>query len=157
MKLFRLVSFTVVGFLFMQGAQQAWAQNPFARPGMSPYTRPAYSPYLNLNRFGSSAAQNYYGIVRPELQANAELLQLQQRLGAQQQAITSLQYSEFQTGHGAGFMTHHRFFMTGFGQAGGSRPTGGSFTGGTGLGQAGIGGIGQTQRPPVSSVGAGRY
>src|SRR5262249_30441774 len=132
-----LASVTAVGLLLLLGAEPVWAQNPFARPGQSPYTRPAYSPYLNLNRFGGTTSQNYFGLVRPELQALTEDERIRgQILSLQQQGLATQQYSEFMTGHTTGFMTHHRFFMTRTGQQGG----GGGFTGG-GTGLIGGGGF----------------
>src|SRR4051812_18227610 len=41
---------------------------------------PTVSPYLNLLRPGNSPALNYYGLVRPQFQTNADLLGLQQRM-----------------------------------------------------------------------------
>ncbi|MBY0457645.1 MAG: hypothetical protein K2V38_09930, partial [Gemmataceae bacterium] len=46
----------------------AFAQQPGA-----PIQRPPYSPYLNLLRTGGTTAQNYYGLVRPEIQARQAL------------------------------------------------------------------------------------
>lgn len=45
-----------------------------------PGIRPAYSPYLNLTRAGNRAT-NYYGLVRPEVEARAAYLNLQQQVG----------------------------------------------------------------------------
>lgn len=55
----------------------ASAQGPYVRPQVNPYYRPPVSPYLNL-AIGGSPGINYYGIVRPQLQTNAALQQLQQ-------------------------------------------------------------------------------
>ena len=38
-----------------------------------------FSPYLNLARGGNSAAVNYYGIVRPQINMQAQLQNLQQQ------------------------------------------------------------------------------
>src|SRR5262245_21876578 len=38
--------------------------------------RPVYSPYLNLNRSGGTLAQNYYGLVRPEIEFRNNVNQL---------------------------------------------------------------------------------
>jgi hypothetical protein len=77
----------------------ASAQFPSTRPagplsggiGSSPST-PGFSPYLNLSRGGSSAAANYYGIVRPQLsmQSSIQALQQQEAAGfAQEDPLTS--------------------------------------------------------------------
>lgn len=42
---------------------------------------PGFSPYLNLNRGGNSAAQNLYGIVRPQLGFQSSIQALQQQAG----------------------------------------------------------------------------
>lgn len=41
---------------------------------------PGFSPYLNLNRGGNSAAQNLYGIVRPQMSIQSSLQSLQQQV-----------------------------------------------------------------------------
>ena len=42
--------------------------------------QPAVSPYLNLLRGGSSAAINYYGLVRPAMQFQSAIQNLQQQV-----------------------------------------------------------------------------
>ena len=49
--------------------------------GSSPST-PGFSPYLNLSRGGNSAAANYYGIVRPQLNMQSSIQALQQQEAA---------------------------------------------------------------------------
>ncbi|HXG11631.1 MAG TPA: hypothetical protein VNK04_17885 [Gemmataceae bacterium] len=109
-------------------------------PSQVPYTRPTYSPYLNLFRRGTPLYQNYYGLVRPEIETRANIQRLQQQVTANRQAITSAE-QEVETGllpptgHRFGYMTHTRFFMNhgasgvgGFGGVGGFR-SGGAATG----------------------------
>ena len=48
-----------------------------AQPPRGPNLPPAFSPYLNLARPGADAAVNYYGIVRPQVQATAAIQALQ--------------------------------------------------------------------------------
>ena len=59
----------------------------FQPPGsyVRPYqpSRPTVSPYLNINRGGTSPAINYYGIVRPQMQTQQNLQDMQQQLTAQ--------------------------------------------------------------------------
>src|SRR5262249_23468152 len=96
---------------------------------------PGFSPYLNLLRSGSSPAINYYGIVRPEITFGNSLYQLglqqnilqgqQTDLGNQQSALAA--YTTLPaTGHGTGFQTQNRYFMTngGIGQGAGFAPGG---------------------------------
>lgn len=67
----------IVGMFAWLDGQSARAQGPYVQPMTNPYARPAVSPYLNLAR-GGNPGINYYGIVRPQLQFNSSLLQLQQ-------------------------------------------------------------------------------
>lgn len=69
-----LTTATVIAGMDVQPAR---AQGPYVRPQVNPYYRPPVSPYLNLT-IGGSPGINYYGIVRPQLQTNAALQQLQQ-------------------------------------------------------------------------------
>jgi hypothetical protein len=45
----------------------------------SPGIGTGFSPYLNLNRGGNSAAQNLYGIVRPQMSMQQSIQSLQQQ------------------------------------------------------------------------------
>jgi hypothetical protein len=104
-------------------------------PGQVPYTRPTYSPYLNLFRRDTPLYQNYYGLVRPQIETQANLQRLQQQVTANRQAITSAEQEVEAgllppTGHRFGYMTHTRFFMNhGAGGAGGFRWGGAAATG----------------------------
>jgi hypothetical protein len=82
-------------------------------PGYRPPLRPAYSPYLNLTRPGASFTQNYFGLVRPELEARRSIGQLQQQYAtvAAEQAA-SVDGEQSTTGHVAGFLTHQKYFGT---------------------------------------------
>lgn len=114
-------------------AQSADAQPP----QIGGAQRPAFSPYLNIVRPGGGPALNYYGLVRPEVQARQAIQNLQGTVGANQEAIGDLQSGQTDlpgTGHQANFMTHGSYFLTGGApQAGGGpgRPPGQTtFTGG---------------------------
>jgi hypothetical protein len=90
-------------------------------PNVRPYTRPAFSPYLNLNRFGTNPAINYYGLVRPQLRYNADIQQLQQNTFELQQREPVVVGSELPaTGHSTGFLNHQRYFLNKGGAAPGA-------------------------------------
>jgi hypothetical protein len=98
-------------------------------PLRPPPRQPAYSPYLNLTRPGGGPAQNYYGLVRPELEFRKNVNQLRQETGALAAGLTATQQGgELETGHSTGYMTHLRYFGTNGGAAagrGGAPRTGG--------------------------------
>ncbi len=112
----------------------------------NPGARPAYSPYLNLLRQDGSLNSNYQGLVRPQInfQNSIQQLDAQQALGASQQAAP--QESPFlpPTGHVSRFMTQSRYFLTN--GAGGTGGVGGGF-GGVGLAGGGLGGGGYGAPP----------
>src|SRR5687768_777920 len=94
----------------------ALADAASAQPQLGAPPRPAFSPYLNLVRPGGSPALNYYGLVRPEIQARQAINNLQGAAAANQQAIGALQAGSPDlpvTGHQAQFMTHGIYFQTG--------------------------------------------
>jgi hypothetical protein len=79
--------------------------------------RPAFSPYLNLARQGGTPALNYYGLVRPQVQFQQSIQNLQGSVNSNLQAIGNLQTDTTggglpATGHLAGFMNHNAYFMT---------------------------------------------
>jgi hypothetical protein len=80
-----------------------------------PYTpQPRFSPYLNLNRPGTPAGINYYGLVRPEFEFRRSIQQLQNQNQAQQQSIDALQSSAVPpptTGHAVGFLNEGVYFQ----------------------------------------------
>src|SRR5262245_36045016 len=71
---------------------------------------PRTNPYLNLLRGGANPGFNYFSLVRPEIDFRNGISQLRQQSLANTQAISGLQGAAaggaFQTGRGAGFMTH---------------------------------------------------
>src|SRR5262245_26106356 len=83
---------------------------PAQQPGAAP---PAYSPYLNLTRPGN-VANNYYGLVRPEIQFRNSLQGLQTQYGNLNQAITEGTQSGpggFRpTGHSTAFMNFGHYY-----------------------------------------------
>jgi hypothetical protein len=82
---------------------------------------PAYSPYNNLNRPGG-AASNYFGIVRPQLDASRAINQLQQQQAVGPGPAEEAYYqnggqqfykdpaSQLQTGHPVGFGYTGQYF-----------------------------------------------
>ena len=112
-------------------AGSASAQFQYFQPQTAPFSQPPVSPYLNLFR-GGNPGINYYGLVRPQVQAaqTFQQLQLQQQLQAQQsaqQAAVSQQGIALSpatqgplptTGHPAYFNGTARFFGAVPGQTG---------------------------------------
>ena len=119
------------------GGQQVHGQVPFQRPTLGPVNTPAFSPYLNLNRFGSSPALNYYGIVRPQLDAYAATQNLQQQITTNSQTLSGAGSATDlpATGHSIRFLNTSRYFLN-FGGATGGQATGGRYFGGNVGGQA---------------------
>jgi hypothetical protein len=81
--------------------------------GLDPSRRPVVSPYINLLRTGSSAAVNYYGIVRPEIAFGNAVGQLQGQqatLSNEQQDLATNAFPA--TGHKTAFMTQSKYFMS---------------------------------------------
>ncbi|MCA9037150.1 MAG: hypothetical protein KDA91_18565 [Planctomycetaceae bacterium] len=123
-----------------------------------PINTPAFSPYLNLFRSGdnSGPVMNYYGLVKPQLNAMQQEQQLGQNLQAlalRQQQLPGLAgtpgmlgYSQLgMTGHPVAFQTFsNNSAGGGFGGGigGGLSPGLGGIGGGGGFGAAGIGGGG---------------
>jgi hypothetical protein len=102
-----------------QGAP-LWAQSALARPLGLP--KPVVSPYLDLLRRGGSPAFNYLTLVRPELDTQKALGQLNtQILQATSPQVAGHAYEgdTTTTGHPFGFQTQRRYFMN-FGSGGSS-------------------------------------
>ena len=144
-----------VALAFVNGGTGTASAQPYGGGGGGPAT----SPYLNLLRGNNPAYLNYYGLVRPEQQAQAvggQLQQQQQQLGAFSSSIVSLQQAarggaDLQTGHGFGFQTQRSYFMT----TGTANRAGGGGVGGTG-GGAGAGGRGGASGLGGSGAGGRR-
>jgi hypothetical protein len=88
------------------------AQLPYNRPQTSPFGQPAVSPYLNLLRQGTNPAINYYGIVRPQIDTQSSIMQLQQQMavsaatGGTQDTTGGVLF----TGHPTQFMNLSHYF-----------------------------------------------
>jgi hypothetical protein len=126
-----------LGLWLVLGTPSLWAQG--FRP--APQPQPAVSPYMNLLRQGNSPAFNYLTLVRPELDTNKSLDQLNnQVLQNSASAPGATGAGELTTGHAFGFQTQRRYFQT----IGGRGGVGGGGAGGVGgaVGQAGGQGYG---------------
>jgi hypothetical protein len=86
------------------GAGEAQAQ-------YQPPSSPVISPYLNLFRGGGSLTSNYFTLVRPQLDFQASLNQVQQQIqyGLQNTTVQAIDPG-VTTGQVAGFMTHQAYF-----------------------------------------------
>jgi hypothetical protein len=94
------------------GAATSHAQY-YSNPYISPYPQfqTSYSPYLGLLNKRGGITTNYYGLVRPlqDQQANVEAVNRQALQN--RQAIAQVEESgELVTGKAAGFMTHGSYF-----------------------------------------------
>lgn len=116
-------SFSLTVLLLVFGSSVADAQSPFAR--RLPPPKPAVSPYLNLFRSGNSTAFNYLTLVRPEVEFQKSITQLQSDVQQLNSFQTSVVSDLGETGHKVGYQTHTRYFMTmgrGLSSAGGAAP-----------------------------------
>ena len=119
-------------------------------------SRPTLSPYLNMMRTGASPAINYYGLVRPQMNATQNLQNIQQQLQMLDNTVLNNQQgtttgaptagSYLSTGHPVAFLNYGTYFPLNRGRIGGG---GGGFGGipigggvGLGAGGFGAGGIG---------------
>ena len=101
-------------------AGAAEAQQPGVQPSTPyQYSPPTVSPYLNLLNRGNPGI-NYYGIVRPQIQANQQFQTLQYGLArttAEAEAANATATAPApgqlpDTGHATGFMTYTKYFNT---------------------------------------------
>jgi hypothetical protein len=129
----------------------------YAPPQVNPY--PVYSPYLNLNRPGSSVAQNYFGLVQPQMQAQRNFQQLQNQMNNQGMGTGDVGYVDpsgqfinyfapsaagLQTGHNVTYFNYSHYYnfqgLRAF--PGGPSRAGFPYGGIGGLGGYGLGGLG---------------
>jgi hypothetical protein len=106
----------LIALALVLAAGTVYAQPPVTpQAPTQPYSPPVFSPYLNLLNRGNPAI-NYYGIVRPEVQAQQQLQRLQfglARTDAEIEATTATAPGLLPTtGHTVGFMTQARYFGT---------------------------------------------
>src|SRR5262245_31160540 len=113
----RIVTAALAAVLVAVGS--AGAQPPGPRPAPSAPPRPGLSPYLNLLQPGS-AAVNYYGLVRPQLEFRNALQNLSGQIGAVAAGREDPQTGLPFTGHPVVFNNTAQFFNSNLG----SRPSG---------------------------------
>ena len=132
------------------GVGTDFARAQFGGLGQPPLrSHPAVSPYINMGA-GAGSALNYYGIVRPQTDANRSIYDLQSTVNRlnpdgslqgqldQQKAAAQ---TGLQTGHSAGFFNYGHYYPSA--PPGGSNTAlGGGASFGTGMGgyTPGVGG-----------------
>ena len=144
-----VTSLTVLALWGSIGLNFATAQ--FGSLGQAPpRTRPTVSPFINLGQGGAGA---FYGIIKPQLDANRSINDLQQGLqrlnpdgslqGQLNQGHINAQ-TGLQTGHAASFFNYSHYYPLTPGGASSGGTTGlGAGLGSPGFG-VGTGGIGNT-------------
>jgi len=153
----RILGAAAIALLFAGAADLPQASAQPQVPGGGAGSRPTFSPYLNLLGGGRSPGLNYLGIVRPQMQLNQQLNQLQQQLTVQNATLNdgfeSSQDVLLPTGNVAVFNSTGGYFnripgITSGGSSGGissgfNRPlnafAGGGLGGGVGLGNQSFG------------------
>jgi hypothetical protein len=108
MKPLMTLTLAAVGLL-MGLAPTARAQAPFGRPPTSPFGGAPISPYLNLLR-GGNPAINYYGLVRPQQDFAASILQNQAAIAGQSALVQGALQGEPITGHPSTFMNFSHYY-----------------------------------------------
>jgi hypothetical protein len=149
---FKLAVATLSVLLF--AFSQARAQIGYPGPAGTPFSRPVVSPYINLLRAGNPTAVNYYGIVRPQLQYNSSIQQLQQQTASNRAALGEVEAAVGvpATGHSTAFLNYSHYFPLAGNQLGSAqssvsrRSNAGAPTARPGVGSQGVG---------VGAVGTG--
>jgi hypothetical protein len=143
------IAFTSLAVLALWGSGLNFASAQFGGLGQAPpRQRPTVSPFINMGQ----GANAYYGIIKPQIDANRSVAELQnsiQRLnpdgslqGQLTQGVTGL--GGLQTGHSVTFLNTGNYFPASPGGTGASSITGfGAGLGGTGFG-VGATGFGTT-------------
>ena len=118
-RLLTVLAITGGSLIVMSGSAKAQTSpfNPYGGTS-SNITRPPYSPYLNLLRNGNSAAVNYYGLVRPEIdyrnnlnQINRDVTGLRRDVGNLRQDVQDGSSTVPGTGHGVSFLNTRGYFF----------------------------------------------
>jgi hypothetical protein len=88
------------------------AQTPARPGGIVPTTTPGYSPYLNLLRRDAPTFQQYYGLVRPEVEFRGAIGTLQRQEVLNQDEINGVAASGLPaTGHRTAFLNTGGYFL----------------------------------------------
>jgi hypothetical protein len=101
------------GLLIGSQTAELQAQTPFGQQQFGRVNQPVYSPYLNLLRGGSSPVNNYYGLVRPQIDFSQSIQNLQGQVTSNQQAINSATGGPFPlfTGHPVYFLNTSHYLQ----------------------------------------------
>jgi hypothetical protein len=144
-----LLGFVVLALLSGPAAAQQFGQS----------NQPAVSPYLNLLRPGNSPGFNYYGLVRPQMQFQNDIQNLQNQAMTNRAAITDINGLLVPTtGHSTYFLNTSSYFPvrssigTGGMRAGGANGNRISQQPGGNLGMPQTGGIQGVQQPSLPQV-----
>jgi hypothetical protein len=119
MKRWLYASFAALGLAVACSGGRAAAQAPitFGRPQANPMGTPTVSPWINLGN-GGNLGLSYYGLVRPQVQAQQSIRQLQQQQQLEQAQLagltgqTGLGGMPIITGHETRFMNYSTYFPT---------------------------------------------
>jgi hypothetical protein len=123
------------------------ASAQFGTLGQAPQrSRPTVSPYINQGVGGGINAFNYYGIIKPQIDTNRSISQLQTGVqllnadgslkGALSQGQQPNAVNTMQTGHPATYFNYSHYFPMSFGSTGATGTASGF---GTGVGGANMG------------------
>lgn len=134
------------------GIDGNFASAQFGTLGQPPAKpRPAVSPYINQGAGGGINAFSYYGIIKPQTEANRSINELQQRINLDGSLRSPLEAGNapnalggLQTGHAATFFSYGNYFPM-------TPPMGG----GSGLGGTAGFGLGGVNSGIGMSPGAG--
>jgi hypothetical protein len=100
-------------------------QSAFAQPPQAYQTQPAVSPYLNLTRAGGNMANNYFNLVRPQIDFRNSIQSLQTQVDNISPTSQSGAPGELPTtGHKVQFMNTAKYFGSMSGNATAPRSAG---------------------------------
>jgi hypothetical protein len=108
------IEWMALGWLTLSAASWVQAQGIPTRPDTGANSMPVISPYLNMAR-GGNAAVNYYGLVRPQLDARNAIQQLQQHEFAPAASSAPIGNGAPNTAHPVQFMNYSHYFSTNMG------------------------------------------
>jgi hypothetical protein len=92
---------------------RAEAQFSYQQPQTNPFGAPRVSPYLNMLRPGANPALNYYGLVKPQMNTNQSIQQLQNYtfgMNNTNQATKEDTNRMSNTGHAVQFFNYGNYF-----------------------------------------------
>jgi len=129
MKRCLLAGVVALGWLAAAVGPRAEAQFTYQRPQTNLFGAPGVSPYLNMLRPGANPAINYYGLVKPQMNTNQSIQELQHYtfgLNSANQANAEDPNRMSNTGHAVQFFNYGNYFpMATAGRNGGTTGLGG--------------------------------